>query len=426
MSRNSRYFFAAIALLLSATLTVSVQAKKGGGRKPGGGGEDPPASVEYDARFIAMPNQGEVLSGVYGINGSNSVGQIVGSYYADSNNDGLRDQRRAFLSNPNSDTALDLSELVGIVPDDGFWIRNASGINWSGDISAYAEFEATPGFYEAVMIEMSIIPPVIHFLPSAASLPNAATTEYSVATGINDVGDIVCKYRKSDDSYGNYVYNFGTYEGLEMMSGLLDLGVSTRGDWPRISDPTIAHSTRVIGSTRIAGTTDLQIYRWEMGVGLDVIEDFVDADGNLVHLTAGGINADGHLCGYARITYPSKIKGRTREGRAFVMGETIDSLQTPFRSNYGGADLNLAHDFVVGNGMLYHQVEGLLDPLQLLTTEDKDFLNDTGLQVLRLDIISERESESVTGFPTLSGSVSDAGFNLSLLVVLTPQLPSEL
>jgi len=313
---------------------------------------------------------------------------------------------------------LDLSDLAGIDRNAGWWIRRATGINSSGDISAYAEFETTPGMYQAVMIELSSMPTQVHVLP------DAALSDYSVATDINDVGDIVCKYQKGDGTSGDYIYNFGTYGAGLAIHPPMDLGVSHSVNlWPKLTNPTIDHNTRVIGFEGDEYSPSEKIYRWELGVvGRQSIGDFVDGDGNLVHLTARGINADGHLCGWAQITYPSKIKGRTGEGRAFVMGENSDSLMTPFRSSYGGADLNIAHDFVMNNGMLYHQAEGLLDPLELLVSDDKDVIHAGGYR-LNLDRISEREV-AITNFPTLVGSVINSDPNGRILVVLTPQLPS--
>ena len=406
MSRNSRYLFCAIALLLSAVFTVSVQAKG----KPGGGDPPPNVGVEYTAQFIAMPNLGSNPI----VQGLGPQGDVVGGYYdADSG------QSRAFLHIYGSDVALDLSDLAGIDRNAGWWIRRATGINSSGDISAYAEFEATPGFYQAVMIELSSTPTHVHVLP------DAALSDYSVATDINDVGDIVCKYRKEDGHSGDYIYNFGTYGAGLAIHPPMDLGVSHSVNlWPMLTNPTFDHNTRVIGFEGDEYNSSENIYRWELGVvGRQSIGDFVDGDGNLVHLMARGINADGHLCGYAQITYPSKIKGRTGEGRAFVMGEAIDSLQTPFRSGNGGADLNLAHDFVQSNGMLYHQSEGLLDPLELLVRDDKNFISAGGYQ-LNLYRISERDM-TTTNFPTLVGSVQNSDPNGRILVVLTPQLPSR-
>ena len=106
------------------------------------------------------------------------------------------------------------------------------------------------------------------------------------------------------------------------------------------------------------------------------------------------------------------------------MGDTISSLQTysfPGGSNgsYPAAkDVNLDHDFVTTSDQVFHQTEGLLDPLQLLVPDDQAFISDGGYQ-LRLTRISERDP--VTNFPTLVGFVWNNDPN-SVLVVLTPHL----
>jgi hypothetical protein len=158
MSRKSRYFFVAIALLLSATLTVSVYAKKGGNGGGGGkpGGEDPPPvelpPVRYQIQFFDMPAPTERVQ-VFGIS---ELGQVVGGY---SDLGGLG--WKPFLYDPAIDIAhaVDLNAIVLGIPD-GWVIRQATAINAFGDISVYIQPTATPGeFLQAAMIDMSGVMP---------------------------------------------------------------------------------------------------------------------------------------------------------------------------------------------------------------------------------------------------------------------------
>ena len=78
MSRKSRYLFAAIALLLSATLTPSVYAKKGGGGKPPNDPPPPtPPPVQYQIQFYDMPVSTDRIQ-IFGIS---ELGQVVGGYH---------------------------------------------------------------------------------------------------------------------------------------------------------------------------------------------------------------------------------------------------------------------------------------------------------------------------------------------------------
>jgi hypothetical protein len=200
MSRNSRYFFAAIALLLSATLTVSVQAKKGGGGKPGG--EDPPPPVvlppvEYQVTHITRPNPTDPSEIVH-VNAFSDTGIAVGYY-------GNLDDRRAWLYDPsdplNPFSAVDLNDLP-IVGLEGWVIQSAVGVNNNGLVVGYASPTGDLSDRRGFVLDLDSM--------EIASLPDVGWGwARGYARRVNDNGDILGFFERADGTRGAYLYNPG-------------------------------------------------------------------------------------------------------------------------------------------------------------------------------------------------------------------------
>ncbi|MBL8820142.1 MAG: hypothetical protein JNL58_29230 [Planctomyces sp.] len=369
----SRKFSPHFLLSVIASLSILTFSAPAFAQKPpkGGGTTLPP--VRYQVQLWAVPG---ALS-LDEVQDMNSQGQTVGSFNYDGNGDGAADARRAFLYDPNSnlEQGVDLNTVVNGIPD-GWVIRKATSINDVGQIAAYMYPTATawgqaPEEVRAVMIEWNQAPPTLY------EIPDRNITSSSLASDINDWGDLVVRYSREDGTYGHYLYNFDPLSGLEEP---LDLGVSTAmGHLPKVNN-----ERTVVGQI---GNGDAYRFIWNGS------QEFFSG------LTVRSINESGAFCGSASIL----SRGGKTTNQAFVFDTALELYSTN-----GPWDLNESKDFA-GNSTLYHRNFGVLTIKNLLDPSDPDTSVATG-SFLYVYTLSNRDS--ATNFPVLAGLSGTGGILL--------------
>ena len=237
MSRNSRYLFCAISLLLSVVLTVSAQAGKNGKGKPGGGDPPPPPPlppVEYQVTHISLPYPADTSASH--LNDFSDSGMAVGNYNT------LAHERRAWLYDPfNPFSAVDLNDLP-IIGLEGWVIHSAVGVNNNGLVVGYASPTGDPVDRQGVVIDLVSM--------EMFALPDTGwgwTDTY--ARKVNDNGDILGTFWRGDGTQGVYLYNPGLrdVEAADDDLEIIDV-VVIGGDIFDLNNPLPGVPTQIVGT----------------------------------------------------------------------------------------------------------------------------------------------------------------------------------
>ena len=197
------------ALLMAAVTTTAFAFPppdgKGGGN--GGGNEEPPPpepelpAIEYQGVTISLPPH---PTPYYFLNDFNDSGQACGR------NSDFGWIYSPVFANHAVDMAVDANTLDIEGLDAGWVIRNCIGISNNGLVVGRASpvDDASIAASRGYVLDISVTPSLIYELPE-----NGYGWEGSYARKVNDNGDILGMFTRTDGSRGIYFYNLGLRSG---------------------------------------------------------------------------------------------------------------------------------------------------------------------------------------------------------------------
>jgi len=175
-------------------------------KPPGGGGSTPPLPpVAYQIKYFYPPNVptsgGEIDYLVNVFQGLNNSGDCVGSYGAPNG------EQHAWLFSPLNqvNTAIDLNDIGAVGIPEGWVIAMAMDINDRGAIVGFLRPVGTPanlpGVRRGFVLDTSVNPPSLSLLPD-----NDPSWVDTYARRINENGDVLGVFQRSDGTWGAYLF----------------------------------------------------------------------------------------------------------------------------------------------------------------------------------------------------------------------------
>jgi hypothetical protein len=322
----------AVALLTASALCLSGEVTAG---KPGGGGTTTLPPVRYQLHFVSAPSGGSAMV-MYDMN---NAGEMVGSFVD------AAGVKRAFLARPLAAAqAIDLSTTV--TAPAGWTIACATSINDSGLIVGYLEPQGSPNdpnSRAAFVIDPDVTPLTATRLPSAMA--------YTVAVSVNEQGDILSAYRKSNGTWGVTLYN-----------PLVDLTPTELPFDCYAPNFLVLNNSTSTRDVQVAGLlADQSAFRWTRGGPLEVILPApASGPGSAVY----GINNTGTVCGYTYI----KVSRTRTEQRPMRYAAALEILPAGY---YSAGAINGAGDVTLGTA-IYRDDWGALNIDQLIDRTDPD------------------------------------------------------
>ena len=251
--------------------------KGGGGGDDGGGGVETPP-IYYQAQKFTMPYGSDSIwlfdGNSFGQDGE-IVGRAVGGMYAPydettetANFDtpkGPTDQLAFYYDAAIDPTmAFDLNTIVQGIPDH-LLIRRATSINEKGLIAVYLDNpdDTVQNFFPGI-VDTNVSPPQLHLIDfdwvddgsgnvvlRQNTLVQDTLTDYDgdygIPLGLNDVGDMLVRYRRNGSAAGLYVFNFGFTDLTRRTPEPVDLGVNVGyvNYSNLINNPTDTHEAQI-------------------------------------------------------------------------------------------------------------------------------------------------------------------------------------
>lgn len=256
-----------LSLALIALSTTPLLAGKNGKGKPRGEEPPPPPAVpshpdlEYGLEFFMTPDQGPYPEGLApnnNLNDMNSFGDAVGRYQTP---DG---QWHAWLYDPTSpyspggQRAIDLNDLPILDMPDGAAIASAVGLNDLGTVVGYLAYNNDTTNKSPIILDMNAVPLRIQQIPTDATWTN------SYARKVNNNGDVLGVFERSDSTNGAYLYHPGIAGESEPTMEFIQENLQG----------TTCDLNRAIGgaATQVSGTTaNYQAFHHLKGLGTVVL-----------------------------------------------------------------------------------------------------------------------------------------------------------
>ena len=267
--------------------------------------------------------------------GINNLGQVVGKYTSSGT-------EHAFLYDRviNANMALDLNDLVP--PLSGWVIASANDINDHGAIVGYLRSLSDPNVRRGYVLDTTAKAPVLQLLPDSA-------WSNTFATGINEFGDVLGKFKNADGTYGVYVYNCGLYVPADPAPIVLSTNVIYGN---AINNPVGTRGTQVLGQDAVTRVPFL----WTRGQGYKYFTQIGPCG-------VYSMNDSGTFCGWAQV----QVSRTSYENRPMRYNTALQALsggsggELAMRINNSG-DVVTTYDRLYSDLWGFRSINSLIDP----------------------------------------------------------------
>lgn len=276
------------------------------------------------------------------LNGFNDLGMICG-YYSDS---GGSPNRSAYLYDPydpgNPSTAVDLNTLDVAGLDSDWFFRSAVGLNNNGLIVGYIALKADYTVRRGFVLDLAPDPEDPTAIPQVHLLPDTGRGWLdTLATNVNDNGDILGMFDRADGTTGAYLYNPGLRGAVA--DDLIEINVNIETQLRRgLSNPPAGEPAKVV--LEVVGG----------GIATYVRGGQVEFNSDL-SLTSPCMNSNGDIAARGTITKEVQInKKKTETVTTQVIYREMDGVEERIESGMGTMDINDSGTVLILDWSLYH------------------------------------------------------------------------